>query len=258
MMTAQRPRGSRRSEELSIKMTRAERDAFRRRELAAIPRWYQPWAHLVVPGVVGLALIVFCGLHIHELRPWQLLIVPIVFVVSNATEWRMHKYVLHRRRRFVEVIYDRHTPIHHRVYVSDDMAIREWRELRLIMIPAYAFFLLFLLNLPFAVILWASRQHNLALLYTMTTTAYVLSYEWMHLCFHLPPQSAIGRSWLIRVLRRHHATHHSPDLMQRWNFNVVVPLWDWVRGTTWKGPSPLAELGGAGSAANLGGAGGAS
>ena len=36
-------------------------------------------------------------------------------------------------------------------------------------------------------------------------------------------------------LRQHHATHHRPELMQTWNFNVNFPLWDWVRGTTYKG-----------------------
>jgi sterol desaturase/sphingolipid hydroxylase (fatty acid hydroxylase superfamily) len=35
----------------------------------------------------------------------------------------------------------------------------------------------------------------------------------------------------VRILRRHHAIHHDPRLMQRYNFNVTVPLWDWVRGT---------------------------
>jgi hypothetical protein len=24
--------------------------------------------------------------------------------------------------------------------------------------------------------------------------------------------------------------------MQRWNFNVTVPLWDHVRGTVWRAP----------------------
>jgi sterol desaturase/sphingolipid hydroxylase (fatty acid hydroxylase superfamily) len=32
-------------------------------------------------------------------------------------------------------------------------------------------------------------------------------------------------------LREQHRRHHHPRLMQRWNFNVTVPLWDWVRGT---------------------------
>jgi len=56
-------------------------------------------------------------------------------------------------------------------------------------------------------------------------------YEWLHLSYHLPPESWIGRRALIRILKRHHAIHHEPRLMQRWNFNVTLPLWDRVRGT---------------------------
>ncbi len=36
---------------------------------------------------------------------------------------------------------------------------------------------------------------------------------------------------IIRALRTHHARHHDPRLMQRWNFNVTVPLFDAVMGT---------------------------
>jgi len=63
----------------------------------------------------------------------------------------------------------------------------------------------------------------------------VLSYEWLHLSYHLPPESRVGRLRPIRALCRHHALHHDPRLMQRWNFNVTVPFWDWVMRTTYKG-----------------------
>ena len=43
---------------------------------------------------------------------------------------------------------------------------------------------------------------------------------------------------IIRRLRRHHAIHHAPFLMQRFNFNVTVPLWDVVRRTVYHGPLP--------------------
>ncbi|HUE39224.1 MAG TPA: hypothetical protein VMR29_06945, partial [Candidatus Binatia bacterium] len=56
-------------------------------------------------------------------------------------------------------------------------------------------------------------------------------YELSHLSYHLPPTSFVGRRWLVRVLRQHHARHHDPRLMQRWNFNVTIPFWDWVQGT---------------------------
>src|SRR5207245_7721678 len=82
--------------------------------------------------------------------------------------------------------------------------------------------------------IWAfhHRGHdNLAALFAITCMLYVLGYEWLHLSYHLGPDSWIGRRKVIGLLRRHHATHHDPRLMQRWNFNVVVPFWDWVRGT---------------------------
>ena len=47
--------------------------------------------------------------------------------------------------------------------------------------------------------------------------------------------SPIGRSGIIGVLRRHHALHHTPELMQHWNFNVTVPLADWILRTTHPG-----------------------
>ena len=62
---------------------------------------------------------------------------------------------------------------------------------------------------------------------------YVLTYEWLHLAYHLPADGAVGRLRATRWLRRHHQRHHHPPLMQRWNFNVTLPLWDHVRGTVW-------------------------
>jgi sterol desaturase/sphingolipid hydroxylase (fatty acid hydroxylase superfamily) len=36
---------------------------------------------------------------------------------------------------------------------------------------------------------------------------------------------------VLRALREHHARHHIPRLMQRANFNVTIPLCDWLFGT---------------------------
>lgn len=77
-------------------------------------------------------------------------------------------------------LYDRHTPIHHRVYIHDDMELPDWRELALILIPLF----------------------------------YVVSYELLHMSYHLPRTSRVGR-----------------NPVQRWNMNVTVPLWDIVRRT---------------------------
>jgi hypothetical protein len=209
----------------------AEREALRRKLLDAVPGWYRPWAHFAVPSLFGLGIIAACIVLIRDLSAWELVTLPLSFVVSNINEWRAHKYLLHKRSRLAPVLYDRHTPEHHMVYVTEDMAMRERREFRLVLIPAYGIMLIFVgVSVP-ATGLWLLGLENVALLFVAAQMAYVLSYEWLHLSYHLPPDSFIGRRRLIRRLRRHHAIHHDPRLMQHWNFNVTVPLWDWVRGT---------------------------
>ncbi|MEO8877793.1 MAG: hypothetical protein ABI461_19525 [Polyangiaceae bacterium] len=49
---------------------------------------------------------------------------PISYVVSNMTEWRAHKDLLHRRTPPLQVLYDRHTPQHHVIFITGDMAMR--------------------------------------------------------------------------------------------------------------------------------------
>jgi hypothetical protein len=133
------------------------------------------------------------------------------------------------------VLYDRHTPEHHMVFVTDDMSIRSWREFHLVLIPAYGIVAAAVGALPFPALLWLGfGLRNPALLFMASTMVYVVMYEWLHLSYHLPADSFIGRLALIQRLRRHHAVHHAPELMQKWNFNVTIPLWDWIRGTIYR------------------------
>jgi hypothetical protein len=207
------------------------REAVRASLLGQIPSWYSPWLHLIVPGLVGLAVVSAALTQVHAPRLTDLLAVPIVWVISNIFEWHIHRDVLHRRVPPLAELYERHTPQHHRVFITEDMAIRSWREFRLVLIPAVGVIGIVLLDGGFTAIVALVGGRNVAALYLATAVSYTLSYEWLHLCYHLPEQSWLGRRPLIRWLRRHHAIHHAPELMQRWNFNVTVPLWDWVRGT---------------------------
>lgn len=217
---------------------REAREAFRTSLVASIPAWYSPWGHLLFPSLFGLGIIAAMVGLLHGLRSLELLTVPVVYLVSNAVEWRIHKYMLHRRFPFFTTLYDRHTPQHHRVFVSDDMEMRSTREFRLVLIPFYGIVGIVLLDAPFAAAIWHFGYRNVACLFLATSAFYVLSYELLHLCYHLPATHPIGRSAIIRRLRRHHAIHHAPSLMQRWNFNVTVPLWDVVRRTVYHGELP--------------------
>ncbi len=225
-------------------MTKDSRAQLREDLLSRVPRWYSPWAHLAFPAVAGVAIAAFALSRIVDLRVWQLALVPVFLVAGNAIEWHAHRGLLHRRTWPLEELYVRHTPQHHAVYVADDMFIRDWRELKLILLPAWGILAILVASSPITVLFALVGQPNLAALWAASTAAYVLSYEWLHLAYHLPADGAIGRLRVTRWLRQHHQRHHAPQLMQRWNFNVTVPLWDHVRGTVWHaaGDEPASAL----------------
>ena len=214
-------------------MTKDARSEIRADLMSRVPRWYSPTAHLLGPAVVGLTLVAFALSRIRHLRAWELALVPVFVVASNAIEWHAHRDLLHRRTWPLEQLYVRHTPQHHAVFVSDDMFIREWREVKLVLLPAWGVLAIIVAGLPIAFAFWVLELPNVAALWVASVVGYVLMYEWLHLAYHLPAEGAIGRLRVTRWLRRHHQRHHAPQLMQRWNFNVTIPLWDHLRGTVW-------------------------
>ena len=210
---------------------RSHREAVRAREIGKIPRWYSPWAHLACTTGIGLAVLAVALWRLHDVRALELLVVPAMFLFANAGEWRAHRDVLHKKLRPLEIIYERHTPMHHVVYVEHDMTIRSTREFRMVLIPAAGVAGIVVVTAPFAALAGWLLTPNCGWLVLVTASLYMVGYELSHLSYHLPPDSFIGRLALVRVLRRHHARHHDPRLMQKWNFNVTIPIWDWVRGT---------------------------
>jgi len=206
----------------------ASRELLRQRLLQQKPRFYCPLTHLALPFVVGAALIAAAVIMLRNPSRWDLLSIPISFVLLNAIEWLIHRNLLHHRTwRF----YDRHTPEHHVLYVRDDMSIRSVYEFRHVLVPIYAVFTLFLTMAPPAALLILLGLRNIGLLFFACGVAYVLIYEWMHLLYHLPPNKFLNHLRPFRFLQQHHAIHHLPQLMQQWNFNTTLPLWDVVSGT---------------------------
>ena len=209
-----------------------DREAFRAAELRKIGRWYSPVLHVIAPSAWGLAVLVACGVLVHGVTWQELLTVPIVLVMSNMTEWRIHRDLLHKRSWLMPALYDRHTPVHHRIYVHGDMQIRDWRELKLVLIPVWAGLVLLVALLPIAAALWFFVSPNTAYIFEATCMLYVVTYELLHMSYHLPANHPVGRNPIIRRLALHHSIHHHPPLMQKWNMNVSIPLWDLVRRTS--------------------------
>ncbi len=221
-----------------LALTPESRDALRARLLEG--RFYSPWVHLGITSVLGLGAMALASTQLHQVKWWQVAFGVGLWVLANATEWRIHKTLLHHRTPGFALLYERHTPQHHVLYLTDDMEIRSTREFKLVLLPPYAIALLFVGLSPVIAAIWLGwpwrlaadvDQHNLAAVFTLVTMGFVVSYEWLHLAYHLPRESFVGRLGFVRFLARTHALHHHPTRMNRWNFNVTVPLWDLVRGT---------------------------
>ncbi len=221
--------------EWEVTQPASRREQLRARAVAEIPRWYSPWGHLAFPSLVGIGMIAVAVSLLDRPTARELLAAPIALLLINLNEWHIHRNILHCRTWPLERLFWRHTPEHHVIFVRDDMAMRATREFRLVLIPFYGILAIFVTTLPITAALWLLVSHNVALLWVASTMGYTVAYEWLHLAYHLPASNPIGRSRLIRRLRSHHAMHHTPELMQRWNFNVTVPLADWLLGTIYRG-----------------------
>ncbi|HEY4122314.1 MAG TPA: hypothetical protein VGM56_30815 [Byssovorax sp.] len=210
----------------------------RARILANVPGWYRPSVHLAIPTLIGLGIMAAALSRLHGVTALELLAVPATLFFAFGFEWRAHKMVLHRRQPLLGVIYERHELNHHVVFTYDDMPMREGRELWLILMPAYAIVLVFALVAPLALgVAWLAST-NAALLLVATAMVFFLSYEWLHMAYHLPAKGLVGGSAILARMREHHRRHHDPRLMKRWNFNVTVPVFDLLCRTSW---SPARE-----------------
>ena len=213
----------------SVKTRRLQ--AFRRRLIRKVPAWYSPWAHLAATVGIGLTTLIAAAPRLHDPSRYDFVTIPVALVFANLVEWLAHKHLMHHRRRPFTVLFDRHTPEHHRVYGYETMAIEDPRELRLVLIPALGVLGIVLLAAPAALVAGLVLNDNVGWLFLMTSAVYVVGYELSHLAYHLPERSLVYRLPLLRTLREHHARHHHPDLMQKSNFNVTIPLGDWLFGT---------------------------
>lgn len=211
----------------------ARREAVREEILATIPESYSPAAHFLIPAALGASVLGASVWLLEGVRAVELLTIPVTLFLGLGLEWRVHKSVLHERQPLLGVLYVRHELHHHVVYTYDDMTMRSSREWRLVLMPAYALVLVFVMMIPVVAAVWYLGSRNVALLHLATAMLFFLAYEWMHLAYHLPEDHPIGRLGIIRRLRELHRRHHDPRLMKRWNFNVTVPLFDWIHRSAW-------------------------
>jgi hypothetical protein len=197
---------------------------------AGIPAGYRPLRHFA--GLLALAALFMAAAAalLRGVRPLEWLMVPAALVFANGFEWVVHRGPLHHPFP-PRIAYNRHTLTHHAAFSAGDMAVRSWRELRIVLFPLYALPALQVLIAPVVALLWWALGRNAAALFLLAATFYYVLYEVLHLAYHLPEGHAVARWTLVRRLKAHHQAHHDPALMTAGNYNVSLPLFDWLLGT---------------------------
>lgn len=197
-----------------------------------IPARYRGWAHFAFTTTGSLAVIAFAATRVHGVLWHHWLTLPLTFVFANLVEYWGHKNVMHVPRPGLRLIHKRHTLQHHHFYTHDAMAAESPRDFKMTLFPPILLvFFLGAIAGPIGAALFLFVGENTGWLFVATAMGYFLAYEWLHFSYHLPPDSAIGRLRLVRVLRRHHTAHHDLARMGRANFNITFPIFDWVLGT---------------------------
>jgi hypothetical protein len=57
--------------------------------------WYNGWLHILLIYTIGFTALYVYIANLHDVRWWEYLAIPVVFVFANFFEWAVHRYVMH-------------------------------------------------------------------------------------------------------------------------------------------------------------------
>lgn len=206
-------------------------DDTRARLRSTTPAAYRWWRHVALIAAFLVGVVVLCLANLDEVRPLEWSATAAILLLILFGEWASHRYTMHRRV-FPKAIHHRHVVEHH-VFFAERMEIDAPEDLRWVLFPPWALPLLVLSVSPYYAALYWMGATNLAWLFLLVVVGYYGVYEIFHALTHLQPGEGIaGR--LHAAVSRHHRVHHDPALMDRWNFNFALPLFDWLFGTIYR------------------------
>lgn len=204
------------------------------------PEYRENYTPAGYSGIRHMAFIVlFCAggialgiTRLDDVRPLEWLAIPLTFLYANLAEYLGHRFVMHRKRKGLGLIYERHTVQHHRFFTVDEMEMDGLIDLRAILFPPSLLIFFFVgFALPAGLLLTWLFSTNVAWLFVVTALGYYFSYEVLHLTYHLPADSKVLGFPGVRRLQRLHRVHHDPTVMAHGNFNITWPICDWIFGT---------------------------
>lgn len=217
---------------------RFDYQAFRTRYRANISRWYSGWLHLLMVAFTGITVITYSLLQTQTISGIEWLVIPLTLLLVNFAEYVAHRWLGHRKTRLGRLFYSRHTGDHHSFFVETAMPFESTRDWRVVLFPAWLIYVFLIgLMLPGGWILLQLWSANAAWLFVAAGIAGYLFYEVMHFSYHLPASSFVERTPVWWRLQRLHQLHHERERMTDSNFNITIPVFDWLLGTLyWREP----------------------
>jgi sterol desaturase/sphingolipid hydroxylase (fatty acid hydroxylase superfamily) len=113
---------------------------------------------------------------------------------------------------------------------QNNMEIKSYQELYFVLMPTYAIILAFIGIVPLVYLLGCLINWIVGLLFLITAMVFFLVYEWLHCIYHLPSNWKIKSNKIIQRLSLNHQKHHAPKGW-RYNFNVTLPIFDYIMKT---------------------------
>jgi hypothetical protein len=195
---------------------------------------YSPWRHMALTAAIAVVISALGVALASHARPLDWALMPVFFVVANLLEWTVHRYPMHHPM-FPRIMYKNHAMLHHIAFTDRNMPIEKAPELGLVMMPWYTMIGLFVVASPVMVLAGFVRGPGLAGVFLLGAVIYFLAYETLHALYHLPSATldrlVLGKMKVFRRMQSHHAHHHVLRRMAFVNFNVTVPLMDYLLGT---------------------------
>ena len=208
------------------------RNAFRERRIG--PGYSGP-LHLATTVSVSLLVAVSSLLMLENIRPLEMLTIPLTFLYANLSEYLGHRGPMHHKTRFLSKVFERHSIEHHSFFTDEAATFDSSRDYKAVLFPPIL--LVFFIGgfaIPVGALLWWLISSNVSYLFVATAVLYFLNYELLHFAYHSDPQSWLGRLPYMDRLRQHHITHHNRQLMTRYNFNITYPICDRIFGTLYR------------------------
>lgn len=147
---------------------------------------------------------------------------------ASIIEWIVHKHFMHSIR-FMRIPHDRHAVMHHSERRAPGKFFAKEEELKDYHLFETSFMpVLWMMHAPiFYAVYWLFGSWA-CLGVLCGTAAYLLAYELLHWHVHCPDKWPFRNQRWFLFLTEHHRRHHNRSNI---NYNVVLPVADWMFGT---------------------------